>query len=95
MHAASPQKSARSQRDKAALGLHSFAMPLVIEAIEEIGPPSAIALVPRKAQRGPLLVTLATELCSILVSMLHEQLSCGRCLADSEDRVALSLGRNT
>lgn len=88
--------NSRSARDLRArpvgLGLHAFALPLVIEAIEKVLPPKSIALVP-KASQGPLLVTLATELCCVLVSILHEHLAYGRCLSDSEDAAAIRLGQ--
>ena len=66
------------------LGLHAFTLPLVIAAIQEVGPPFAIAAVPSEEQQGPLLVTLATELACVLVGLLHEHLAWGKCLAEAD-----------
>jgi hypothetical protein len=93
MHSRGSQTTSRLPRHHpVALGLHAFTLPLVIGVIKEIGPPSAIALVPREKQRGPLLVTLATELACVLVSILREHLGWGGCIASSEDADALKLG---
>ena len=46
--------------------LHGNTLPMVIAALEKIGPPTAIAKVLDMHQQGPLLVTLATELACII-----------------------------
>jgi len=57
--------------------LRGFTLPLVISTLKQVGPPLAIAKVPDERKRGPLLVTLATELASIIVGLLYDSLTRG------------------
>jgi hypothetical protein len=55
-----------------------YAVPVVIEAIKELGPPSEIKKVAAKAQQGPLLVTLVAQLAALLAEEITEKLFRGR-----------------
>ncbi len=57
--------------------LHAYTFSLVLSALEKLGPPAALAKVGAQSQRGPLLVTLATELACVCVGLLHESLTRG------------------
>ncbi|MEO8341141.1 MAG: hypothetical protein ABI604_15760, partial [Nitrospirota bacterium] len=65
--------------------LHGYTLPLVIDVFQEIGLPRAIQKVSDPAERGPLQVTLATELACVIVSLLHEGLAWGVGTEEIED----------
>lgn len=55
--------------------MHGYVLPMVIKAIESLGPPQTISRVFDQSQQGPLLVTLAAELTMLVVGLIHESLS--------------------
>jgi len=58
--------------------LHGYTLAIAIPIIAKIGPPAEIAELTDDDQRGPLLVTLATELACEMVRVLYHNLFVGR-----------------
>jgi hypothetical protein len=55
--------------------LEGYLFPLVAEALNSVGPPSALLAVDNEEERGPLLVTLAAQITIVGVGCLHNTLA--------------------